>query len=119
MNEQRAHQLKVDSIPTISDNFPAIRIMVELSMKFMVIYSPFAMDGNLNPLFWIRARMTGVVEKAESPNNSKETIKNQPLEWIKSSIRKGVEAVKINNIFLQPILSESVPEISTPPIAAA
>lgn len=118
-NEQRAHQLKVDSIPMISDSFPARRIMVELSIKLIVIYKPFAIEGKVNPFFWIKARMTGVLEKAESPKNSKEIIKSHPLEWMKSSIRRGVEAVRITNIFLQPILSESVPDINTPAIAAA
>ena len=63
-----------------SDDLPASRIMIELSMKFNVMYNPFAIDGKVNPLFWIKARITGVLEKAESPNSSKETMKSHPLE---------------------------------------
>lgn len=119
INEHRAHTLKVGSIPMISDSLPTTKIILELSIKLIVMYNPFAIEGNANPLFWIKARITGVLENEVMPNNSKEMIKIHPREWIKSSIKIGVKAVKNISIFLQPNLSERVPEINTPAIAAA
>ena len=103
----------------ISDSLPTTKIILELSIKLIVMYNPFAIEGNANPLFWIKARITGVLENDVIPNNSKEMIKIHPLEWIKSSIKIGVKAVKNISIFLQPNLSERVPEINTPATAAA
>ena len=118
-NEHSAHMLKANSIPMISDSFPTTKIIPELSIKLRVMYNPFAMEGNANPLFWIKARITGVLENEVIPKSSREIIKIHPCEWIKSSIKIGVKEVKSISTFLQPNLSEKVPEINTPAIAAA
>ncbi len=60
-----------------------------------------------------------MLENAERPTTGKEIINNHPLEQIQKYIARGAVRVKVNNIVLQPILSERVPVIKTPMIAKA
>ena len=103
----------------MSESFPARRTTSELSIKLQVIYNPLAIAGNSKSLFCISASIKGVLENAERPTSGKETIKTHPLEQIQNNMARGAESVKVNNIFLQPILSERVPVIKTPMIAKA